>query len=427
MKYFLLIDRNTSEPSGNLLHLTEDERGALPFSLLPTLIKRASNTPEDTLNEALDTEAEATPTTALPLDNGDSAEEIIPAEEIPPTEEIEPAEELAFTEELAPAEDTELTEDTEDTEVTAPPPVLILTDDSALIEQANELGIATLRLPRRQLPLADLLCALPLEQYETVAVISEQTFDVDWFSFFKDRRCLAVSLSDTAVTYHTGFEAPDEEISLPVLLDLWTAEPDLTPTVKQATETKPPFLHSLFEWIELFVLSLAVVLLIMTFFIRHSPVIGSSMSPTLYEGDVLLLTQIGFTPETGDIIIIQTDRDDLRRPLVKRVIATEGQTVRIDFINWQIYIDGVLLKEDYLSATNKSIPMETYSIARYFTAIEGENTVYEATVPEGHLFVLGDNRNNSKDSRDLGFIDERHVIGEVVYRLLPLSAMGDPS
>ena len=174
-------------------------------------------------------------------------------------------------------------------------------------------------------------------------------------------------------------------------------------------------------------LSLAVVLLIMTFFIRHSPVIGSSMSPTLYEGDVLLLTQIGFTPETGDIIIIQTDRDDLRRPLVKRVIATEGQTVRIDFINWQIYIDGVLLKEDYLSATNKSIPMETYSIARYFTAIEGENTVYEATVPEGHLFVLGDNRNNSKDSRDLGFIDERHVIGEVVYRLLPLSAMGDPS
>ena len=71
--------------------------------------------------------------------------------------------------------------------------------------------------------------------------------------------------------------------------------------------------------------------------------------------------------------------------------------------------------------------MHLYSISRYFTPVDGEVGVFEATVPEGHLFVLGDNRQNSKDSRDLGFIDERHVIGEVIYRLLPLSAMGDPT
>lgn len=194
-----------------------------------------------------------------------------------------------------------------------------------------------------------------------------------------------------------------------------------TPESEDA-KTKKPLSHALFEWIELFALSLAAVLIIMTFFIRHSPVSGESMMPTLHENDVLIISRVGFTPENGDIVIIQTP-DDIKRPLVKRVIAVGGQTVRIDFDEWKIYVDEKLVKEDYIRKTNE--PMKRYEINSYFNKIDAELKIYEEVVPEGYVFVLGDNRNNSKDSRTLGFIDERYIIGEVNFRLLPLSAIGD--
>ncbi len=391
MKYFLLIEQNTM-PSGNdrPLFLTDEEKETLPFSLIHAPATNAK-TEVPTLPDETETE--------MPAETTDETTDEAPIEPSPKPESIPAA-----------------------------PTALILSDDAEILTKATGLGFATFRLPKRRFPLTDTLVSLSLNSYETVAVISTQPIEEACFPLFSDRRCLAVNLSDkTAPTYRANFGITAKEVTLSALLDAWTAPTHEDINGEPQIEKKPPFLHSLFEWIELFVLSLAAVLLIMTFFIRHSPVIGSSMSPTLHEGDVLLLTQIGFTPETGDIVIIQTDKDDLRRPLVKRVIATGGQTVRIDFVNWQIYLDGILLKEDYLNSTNKSSVMELYSIARYFTPVEGETDVYEATVPDGHLFVLGDNRQNSKDSRDLGFIDERHVIGEVIYRLLPLSAIGDPS
>ena len=146
------------------------------------------------------------------------------------------------------------------------------------------------------------------------------------------------------------------------------------------------------------------------------------MMPTLHENDVLIISRAGYTPENGDIVIIQTP-DDLKRPLVKRVIATGGQTVRIDFDAWKIYVNGTLVEENYIRKTNE--PMTRYNIGNYFEKIDAEQKIYEAVVPENCVFVLGDNRNNSKDSRALGFIDERYVIGEVNFRLLPLSSIGD--
>lgn len=417
MKYFLLIEQNTpAEAQSAPLFLTDEEKEALPFSLLPSLAINKSEQSESLTDNASDDEInEETPEEIVTDDTGEELSET-------PEEAMsdDAGEEISETpEEIAEAHEEN---------ATPSGAVLILSDNEEILTKAKTLGMETFRLPKRKLSLSDLLCALVLDRYETVVIVSDQPTDEDYFTIFSDRRSLAVSLSeDSAPTYRANFTILAEEITVSALLDTWMKEQNKACAAPQQTEAKPPFMHSLFEWIELFALSLAAVLLIMTFFIRHSPVIGSSMYPTLSQGDVLLLTQLGFTPETGDIVIIQTDKDDLRRPLVKRVIATEGQTVRIDFPNWQIYIDGILLKEDYLSSTNKQHAMETYSIARYFTAVDAENGIYEGRVPEGHLFVLGDNRNNSKDSRDLGFIDERHVIGEVVYRLLPLSAMGDPT
>jgi len=193
--------------------------------------------------------------------------------------------------------------------------------------------------------------------------------------------------------------------------------------VSEGTEIKKPIAHAIFEWVELFALSLAAVLIVMTFFIRHSPVNGDSMMPTLYEKDVLIISRVGYEPENGDIVIIQSPEYDLRRPLVKRVIATGGQTVRIDFGTWEIFVDGKLIKEDYIRKT--SDPMVRGGISNYFNKVDAERMIYEEVVPPNCVFVLGDNRNNSKDSRDLGFIDERYIVGEVNFRLLPLSAIGD--
>lgn len=193
-------------------------------------------------------------------------------------------------------------------------------------------------------------------------------------------------------------------------------------SVSEDDENKKPLSHAIFEWIELFALSLAAVLIIMTFFIRHSPVSGESMMPTLHENDVLIISRVGYEPENGDIVIIQTP-DAISHPLVKRVIATGGQTVRIDFDTWEIFVDEKLVKEDYIRKTDE--PMKRYEISNYFNKIDAERKIFEEVVPENCVFVLGDNRNNSKDSRTLGFIDERFIVGEVNFRLLPLSSIGD--
>lgn len=178
----------------------------------------------------------------------------------------------------------------------------------------------------------------------------------------------------------------------------------------------------IFSWLELFVIAFSLVLLLMTFIARHSPVSGESMEPTLQPNDVLVVSDIGNDREIGDIVIVQSENSSLARPLVKRIIAVGGQTIRIDFDTWEIFIDGELLEESYLDSTDKSLPMNKESIPLFFNRIT--DSVYEQTVPEGYVFVMGDNRNNSTDSRTLGFIDERHIVGEVKFRLFPLSSAG---
>ena len=408
MKHFLLItpDQATDKAKG-IFTLSEEEHEDLPFSLLsayPKAVITSDATPDTDTAEPTK-EALTADTPAV-----DTATEDIPSDAAP-TEDT-------------PAEDT-LSD--EKTPIEAPS-VLVMSDCDKTLAKAAEKRFATLKLPKRSFPLADTLLALPIENYELIVCSVSEPTDLDPSAIMKDRRTLTVyrpSDPKAAFTYRLEpCEMPSEPITADALSRAFFSE---VKTPAPAPETPAPISHGIFEWLELFAISLAAVLLIMTFFIRHSPVSGSSMVPTLHNGDVLLLTQIGFTPETGDIVIIQTDREDLRRPLVKRVIAMGGQSVKIDFETWEIFVDGILLDEPYLDSTDKSEVMELYSIRQYFEKVDEHHAIYEATVPEGHLFVMGDNRQNSKDSRDLGFIDERHIIGEVIYRLLPFSAMGDPT
>ena len=149
-------------------------------------------------------------------------------------------------------------------------------------------------------------------------------------------------------------------------------------------------------------------------FFRHSPVVGTSMVPTLHNKDLLIVSQFMYTPKAGDIIVCQSETYGLETPLVKRIIATGGQKVSIDYKNWTVTVDGVTLNEDYI---NRPTASETdQPIMKPSDWLPSE-----FTVPEGYLFVMGDNRNGSTDSRSssVGFIDERYVMGKVAVKIFP--------
>lgn len=164
--------------------------------------------------------------------------------------------------------------------------------------------------------------------------------------------------------------------------------------------------RDLYEWVQALVCSVLAVVVVFTFVIRLIGVDGHSMVPTLQDGDRLLVlnAMLDNDYEYGDIVVLRKDTF-LEEPIVKRVIATEGQTVDIDFVSGAVYVDGELLEEDYINEP---------------TYVE-EGTEFPLTVPEGSIFVMGDNRNHSSDSRssDLGTVDTRYVIGKAVFLLFP--------
>ena len=164
--------------------------------------------------------------------------------------------------------------------------------------------------------------------------------------------------------------------------------------------------RDLYEWVQALVCSVLAVVLLFTFVIRLIGVDGHSMVPTLQDGDrLLVLSSLLYDDYVyGDIVVLRK-AEFLEEPIVKRVIATEGQTVDIDFESGSVYVDGALLDEPYINE---------------LTFLQ-EGTKFPLTVPEGCIFVMGDNRNHSSDSRDsrLGTVGTRYVIGKAVFLAFP--------
>ena len=165
--------------------------------------------------------------------------------------------------------------------------------------------------------------------------------------------------------------------------------------------------RDLYEWVQSLVGSVLVVVAIFTFVIRMMGVDGHSMLNTLQHGDRLLVvnSMLYHDYKYGDIVILRKNGVFDDDPIVKRVIAVEGQTVDIDFAEGIVYVDGESLEEDYIREP-------TYT---------AEGTEFPLTVPEGSIFVMGDNRNGSSDSRDyrLGTVDTRYVIGKAAFLIFP--------
>ena len=186
-------------------------------------------------------------------------------------------------------------------------------------------------------------------------------------------------------------------------------------------------LNSIYDFVELFVIAICVVVTLFTFGVRLCKVDGDSMYSTLKHGEKLLVSDFAYTPKQGDIVVFhQTHEHDsrLNEPIVKRVIATEGQYVYIDYATAKVYVsddktidESDLLEEDYDYIDNAAGAITDPYYAR--------NKQYR--VPQGCVFVLGDNRNNSLDSRsnEIGMVDTRRILGKVLLRVSPLSSFGD--
>ena len=169
--------------------------------------------------------------------------------------------------------------------------------------------------------------------------------------------------------------------------------------------------QDLYFWLQALVAALVILILLFTFVGRIIGVSGDSMYPTLHDKDIMLAYRLGYTPAQGDVVVIRKE-SFMEEAIVKRVIATEGQEVEINYDTNTVYVDGVAMDEPYINQEDADV-ME-----------EKQGMVYkEFTVPEGCIFVMGDNRNGSTDSRfgSLGMVDTDYVLGRAVCVVFPFS------
>ena len=175
--------------------------------------------------------------------------------------------------------------------------------------------------------------------------------------------------------------------------------------------------QEIYHELKLLVAVLAVVILVFQFAAQLIVVVGSSMYPTLHDGDLLMAVRIYGELETGDIVVVHKETDLIQETIIKRVIATGGQTVELDYDNNTVYVDGVRLTEPYINLND--LPPEDEG-----DPMLPKGDIARITVPEGSIFVMGDNRNHSTDSRfsyALGLVDEGYVIGKAAFCFWPVS------
>lgn len=164
-----------------------------------------------------------------------------------------------------------------------------------------------------------------------------------------------------------------------------------------------------YDWIQCIIFALVFCVLLFVFAVRMVNVVGHSMVPTLEQSDKVVISNLFYHPKQGDVVVLRK-QTLMQEPIVKRIIATEGQTVDIDFDDGVVYVDGKALDEPYVNE-----PVH-----------DRENFEGKITVPEGCVFVMGDNRNASTDSRDarLGCVDTHYIMGRVYFTLFPVKNIG---
>ncbi|MDY3617727.1 signal peptidase I [Agathobaculum sp.] len=181
-------------------------------------------------------------------------------------------------------------------------------------------------------------------------------------------------------------------------------------TSEKTVRPEGRFQSEWFSWGESLLTVLIFFVVVFTFLVRLIGVDGSSMFPTLEDHNIMLVSNLNYHPEKGDIVVLNKAGFWNDQPIVKRIIATGGDTIDIDFSTGTVSVNGEALDEPYIAE---------------LTAREGD-MAFPQTVPEGSIFVMGDNRNASTDSRwtSLGMVDERYILGHVLSVIYPFNKFG---
>ncbi len=205
-----------------------------------------------------------------------------------------------------------------------------------------------------------------------------------------------------------------------------------------APEKKKPNKKNIRDFFDVFeAIAVAVVasLLIMTFLFKTGYVDGQSMSTTMSDGDRYFVSELFFTPSRGDIVVFEPDLRALGDTsdvlYVKRIVAVAGDHLEIksdDGVNYTTYLNGQVLQEDYLDSFQQTKPADrTLEGANTLSTDENGNPCVDIIVPDGYVFVMGDNRLNSQDSRVIGCVDTRRIAGKVLFRFYPFNKIGTVS